>query len=80
MLSTYRVLDLTTNYSAIAGAMLADLGADVVAVVRLSRPRSEDGTLSDPALPLLFYRIPATGSDIGVEKDPTLDAVRLVFR
>ena len=32
MLSRYRVLDLTTNASAIAGAMLADLGADVIAV------------------------------------------------
>ncbi|MEO8538173.1 MAG: CoA transferase [bacterium] len=32
MLSPYRVLDLTTNTSAICGAILADLGADVVAV------------------------------------------------
>jgi crotonobetainyl-CoA:carnitine CoA-transferase CaiB-like acyl-CoA transferase len=32
MLSAYRVLDLTTNTSAICGAILADLGADVIAV------------------------------------------------
>ena len=32
MLNPYRVLDLTTNTSAIAGAILADLGADVIAV------------------------------------------------
>jgi crotonobetainyl-CoA:carnitine CoA-transferase CaiB-like acyl-CoA transferase len=32
MLSPYRVLDLTTNTSALCGAMLADLGADVIAV------------------------------------------------
>jgi len=32
MLSPYRVLDLTTNTSAAAGAILADLGADVIAV------------------------------------------------
>lgn len=32
MLSPYRVLDLTTNSAAIAGAILADLGADVIAV------------------------------------------------
>jgi crotonobetainyl-CoA:carnitine CoA-transferase CaiB-like acyl-CoA transferase len=32
MLSNYRVLDLTTNLSSVGGAMLADLGADVVAV------------------------------------------------
>lgn len=32
MLSPYRVLDLSTNTSAICGAILADLGADVIAV------------------------------------------------
>ena len=32
MLSPYRVLDLTTNSSALCGAILADLGADVVAI------------------------------------------------
>lgn len=32
MLHPYRVLDLTTNHSAIAGMMLADMGADVIAV------------------------------------------------
>lgn len=32
MLSPYRVLDLTSNHSAICGAILADLGADVIAV------------------------------------------------
>ncbi|MGE0597825.1 MAG: CaiB/BaiF CoA transferase family protein [Dehalococcoidia bacterium] len=32
MLSPYRVLDLTTNSSAICGALFADLGADVIAI------------------------------------------------
>lgn len=32
MLSPYRILDLTTNSSAICGAILADLGADVIAI------------------------------------------------
>ncbi len=32
MLSPYRVLDLTTNTSAICGAIFADLGADVIAI------------------------------------------------
>ncbi|MGE3076020.1 MAG: CaiB/BaiF CoA transferase family protein [Dehalococcoidia bacterium] len=32
MLSPYRVLDLTTNSSAICGAIFADLGADVIAI------------------------------------------------
>jgi hypothetical protein len=37
------------------------------------------GTLTDPALPLLFYRIPAATNEMGVEKDLAADAPRLTF-
>jgi hypothetical protein len=40
----------------------------------------DPGTLSDPSLPLLFYRIPATDRDFGVTKSVTFDTVRLAFR
>ena len=44
MLSPYRVLDLSTNHSAVCGAMLADLGADVIAVEPLSgSPLRQEG-------------------------------------
>ena len=40
----------------------------------------DSGTLSDPALPLLFYAIAGADNEIGVTKDTALDAVRIDFR
>jgi hypothetical protein len=40
----------------------------------------DPGTLSDPAPPLLLYRIPAASQDIAVDKSGALDTVRLSWR
>ena len=40
----------------------------------------DPGTLSDPALPLLFYDVRVTETDIAVTKDAATDAVVLSFR
>jgi hypothetical protein len=43
-------------------------------------PADDDaGSLSDPSLPVLFYSIPGVRNELGVVKNMTLDAVRLVF-
>ncbi len=62
MLSPYRVLDLTTNTSALCGAMLADLGADVVAIeppggspLRQSGPFRHDEPDLEHSLPWWAY-------------------------
>jgi hypothetical protein len=57
--------------------------ADTLAAYRVvaDLPFDDDaGSLSDPALPLLFYRIPGATRALGVQKNFGLDAVRLVFR
>jgi hypothetical protein len=69
-----RVLPLTIERGTVA---------DTLAPYRVvdDLPFDDDaGTLSDPALPLLFYRIPAATRALGVQKNTALDAVRLVFR
>lgn len=40
----------------------------------------DPGSLTDPLLPLLFYRVPEAENDLSVTKDLTAEAVRLSFR
>ena len=79
MLLPYRVLDLTTNSSAICGAMLADLGADVIAIeppggspLRNSGPFRHDEPDAEHSLTWWAY----SRNKRSVELDLTSDAGR----
>jgi hypothetical protein len=77
------VVDLGFHYPAVA-LLTVERGTSSTALAQhrsvTALPFTDDpGTLSDPALPLLFYRIPEAWNQLGIEKDLAVDAIRLVF-
>jgi len=77
------VVDLGFHYPAVASLTVERGTSSAVLTPHRSvtaLPFTDDpGTLSDPGLPLLFYRIPEAWNQLHVEKDLIDDATRLVF-
>ena len=83
MLLPYRVLDLTTNHAAICGMMLADMGADVIAVeppsgspLRQAGPFRHDEPDAEHSLSWWAY----SRNKRSVTLDLTSEAGRAAFR
>jgi hypothetical protein len=77
------IVDLGYHPEALAAlSILRGTTADALTAHRTvsALPFTDDpGTLSDPGLPLLFYRVVEATNEIAVERDETADAVRLAF-
>jgi hypothetical protein len=75
------VVDMGFHWRALAAlTILRGTRADALAAHRTvtALPFTDDpGTLTDPALPLLFYRVAEATNEIGVQRDEGADAVRL---
>ena len=76
-------VDLGFHYPAVA-SLTVERGASPVGLAPhatvTSLPWTDaPGTLSDPGLPFLFYRIPEALNQIGIQKDLAADTTRLVF-